>query len=489
MIALLLCASLVQDDPRPILEKLGVALKGTERPPWPRPPAGPLEVALVPPAREPGPHLVSFGIPFGPDWLGDDGDLRVLSEGREVAAFTRPLARWGIDGVRGSVRSALVQFEMAFPDGAPRKVAVAWDRPRGASRPAQAQGSKVLALLPPEWLSASLVAWQQVPARENRAAPWYDRHLLEQFPGSIPNHTTTSVEAHLFDRPGTAAKIYVRHGEEEHLRAALQAADFYLQHLGPDGFFDLKKGDHKYVYPEGLAILHFLTGDERYREGVERGLKAWGPYAGYAYKGRGFWTERHTGFGMLAFLHGYELSGEAKHLEQAKKYFEAVWAMQTKPLDGGPPDGAWVHTGESHGDGNGWTTSPWMSCFLTDAIWKYWMLSGDPRAPASLAMYAKFAERHAVTADGRGVWYMANSPGRGRSDNAESPPHNMEGAYLMALGHWLSGGADPSFAKKVETLWPPLMKDGANRPGRKFTWRFRETSMLVWFLENAGTVR
>jgi hypothetical protein len=30
------------------------------------------------------------------------------------------------------------------------------------------------------------------------------------------------------------------------------------------------------------------------------------------------------------------------------------------------------------------------------------------------------------------------------------------------------------------------MKDGANRPGRKFNWRFRQTPMLIWFLQNAG---
>jgi hypothetical protein len=31
-----------------------------------------------------------------------------------------------------------------------------------------------------------------------------------------------------------------------------------------------------------------------------------------------------------------------------------------------------------------------------------------------------------------------------------------------------------------------MMADDANRPGRRFTWRFRETSMLVWFLTEAG---
>ena len=42
---------------------------------------------------------------------------------------------------------------------------------------------------------------------------------------------------------------------------------------------------------------------------------------------------------------------------------------------------------------------------------------------------------------------------------------------------------------KIETLWPPIMEDGANAPARKFTWRFRETSMLVWFLTEAHARR
>jgi hypothetical protein len=185
---------------------------------------------------------------------------------------------------------------------------------------------------------------------------------------------------------------------------------------------------------------------------------------------------------MAAYLHAYELSGDPKLLAKAKRCFEAVYAMQVKPRDGKPPDGAWVHRAQDHGDGNGWTTSPWMSAFLTDSIWKYWMLTGDPRGPASLALYAKFTERHSILPNGTSTYYMANSPDRGRSIGGGGPEHNVEGVYLLALGHYLSGGADKSFLPKIATLWPPVMRDGANRPGRKFNWRFRETSTLVWLL-------
>jgi len=497
-------ALVCQADPKPILEKLGVVLKVTERPAAPKPAETSVPVTLLPQSEDASKAVVSFGVPFGPDVLSDDRALRVTGpDGQEIAVHTQPLAHWWIDGKKGTLRSVLIQFASPTGDKSPAKVTVSWNKPRTKSRDrltptAETQTiqsgdgfdfhcPKVLAVLPPEWLSASRVAWQQVPATENKAAPWFDQHLVEQFPASTKNIATKSVEAHLYDRPATYAKIYVRHGEEKYLSAALKANDFYLQNLGADGFFQLKKGDHKYVYSEGSAIMYLLTGDERYKEGVLRALKSWALWKRIEYKGQGFWTERHAGTGLAAYLHAYELTGDPSHLAMARRFFEAVYSLQVSPLDGKEPDGAWLHTSDSHGDGNGWTTSPWMSALLMDSVWKLWMITGEIRCTASLAMYAKFANTYAVTPDRKGVYYMANSPGRGKSEDAESPPHNMEACYVLALGYWLSGGTEKAYLDTINTLWPPLLKDGANSPGRKFNWRFRETSMLVWFLQNAGT--
>jgi hypothetical protein len=496
----------------PVVEKLGVALRVTERPAWPKPPGAAVTVTLRPMVEAPGTHVVSFGLPFGPGVIEDDRRIRVLGpDGQEVPVFTRPLVHWWIDRKQGTPRSVLVQFEMAFPDRSPRLVTLTWDRPRTRSRAAMVpvaetqvatrvefpaadrvamsyeyRRPKVLALLPPEWLCTSLVTWQQTPSRQNTVAPWYDRHLVEQFEGSLRQISAKGFDAHLFDRPATYVRVYARHGDERYLLAALQAGDFYIQRLGPDGFFDLKpEKDHKYVYTEGAALLYMLTGDERYRAAIDRALKAWESHMRIEYTGTGFWTERHHGFGMAAYLHAYEVTGEPKHLDTARRYFDAAFAMQIRPVDGKEPDGAWAHSSASHGEGSGWVTSPWMSAFLADSIWKYWMLAGDARCPASLALYASFLAKHAVAPDGKAVFYMASSPARGQSRNPEQGAHNMEGAYLLAMGYYLSGGTDEGLRGKIETLWPPIMEDGANAPARKFTWRFRETSMLVWFLTEA----
>ena len=87
-----------------------------------------------------------------------------------------------------------------------------------------------------------------------------------------------------------------------------------------------------------------------------------------------------------------------------------------------------------------------------------------------------------MTSDGTGVYYMAASPGIGESVNAENPPHHVEACYMLAMGYYLSGGQDQNLLAKCDVLWPLVIGDNANQPPRKFSWRFRNTSMLVWFL-------
>jgi hypothetical protein len=447
----------------------------------------------------PGTHVVSFGLPFPPGVLYDHTWIQVRDErGAMMPVFTQPLGQWQMSGQQGALRSVLVQFEVTFSDAQPRVVTLVWEETQIPSRQRKIpivetqfvredadvsyRCPKVLALLSPEWLCASWIAWQQVPASENTTAPWYDQHVQDQFAGSLAHINSDRFAPHLYDRPATYAKIYIRHGLREYLLAALKAGDVYVSHLGHDGSFGLKPDDVKYVYAEGLTLLYLLTGDDRFRDAALKAAERWTQWSRYRYTGEGFWTERHTAFGIAAFLSAYMLTGEGGWLNHAEMYFDSVYTMQSVPLDGKPPDGAWRHTAESHGDGIGWTTSPWMSALLCDSIWKYWMLTDDARASVSLAAYAKFIADYAITADGTGVYYMAASPGIGESVNAENPPHHVETCYILAMGFYLSGGQDQDLLAKYDVLWPLVMGDDANRPPRKFSWRFRNTSMLVWFL-------
>src|SRR5687768_1544098 len=218
---------------QPPLDKLGVSLKVTRRPAPPKPSTLAVAVTLTPQGDAAGSQIASFGVPFAPDVLQDDKRLRVTAAGPaggEIAVFTRPLAHWWIDGKKGSIRSVLVQIELTFQARQPQRVTVTWDAPRALHREREAPAAdtqfvrndggfdfhspRVLATLPPEWLCESLVAWQQVPARANKVAAWFDEHLMAQFPNSLKHLAAPSAGPHLYDRPATYAKIYVRHGGE-----------------------------------------------------------------------------------------------------------------------------------------------------------------------------------------------------------------------------------------------------------------------------------
>ncbi len=481
------------------INDLKVILKVHHRPDFPKPDTKRIPVTLVPEAG-PGTFVASFGLPFPPDVLYDHTYIRILDEhNHPIPIFTRPLAQWWLKDHPASLRSVLVQFEIAFADTLPRTFTLAWDETRAHVRQQEVPLSetqfirqdfdaaflcpKVLPIVPPDWLCQSGIALQQVAASQNSVALWYDQHLIEQFPGSLTHINASEFHAHLYDRPATYAKIYIRHGTREHLLAALKASAVYRSHLTPEGFFALKPGDYKYVYAEGSMLLYFLTGDESFKEAALHTLSSWNTWNRIQYSGEGFWTERHTAFGMSAYLSAYQLTGDERFLLQAKTYFDGVYKLQIAPLNNKPPDGAWRHTAESHGDGHGWTTSPWMSALLMDSIWTYWILTNDSRASRSMAMYAKFIAQHAITPDGKSLYYMAASAGNGQSVNPENPPHHVEACYMLALGYYLSGDRD-LFAK-YNHLWPLVMNDGANSPSRKFSWRFRNTAMLVWFLSHA----
>src|SRR5215218_488915 len=87
-------------------------------------PGRPLDVTLVGRADDLSKEVVSFGVPLPPGFLSDAGRVVVLDErGEEVAAATRSLEPWRLDGREGgSVRSLLVQFRSDFRTSRTKRV-------------------------------------------------------------------------------------------------------------------------------------------------------------------------------------------------------------------------------------------------------------------------------------------------------------------------------------------------------------------------------
>ena len=71
--------------------------------------------------------------------------------------------------------------------------------------------------------------------------------------------------------------------------AALQAVDYYIQHVSYSGLFVYAGDDLKYVLCEGPALAYMLTGDERYPAVIKQMTEAWQAHnSRLEYHGTGF---------------------------------------------------------------------------------------------------------------------------------------------------------------------------------------------------------
>src|SRR5205814_8263918 len=114
--------------------------------------------------------------------------------------------------------------------------------------------------------------------------------------------------------------------------------------------------DVKYAYSQNLALHYLLTGDDRYRESAEDmalGMSELWPDPGYA-GGSDFWTERHAGFGLLAYVWAMIVSDDqsADFRKLADTAVEAYLSMQTTYPPGYTEDDArcFAHTADAHGE-------------------------------------------------------------------------------------------------------------------------------------------
>jgi hypothetical protein len=76
---------------------------------------------------------------------------------------------------------------------------------------------------------------------------------------------------YLYDRPRALIQLYLLTGDEKWRTHAIDASQFYINHIGSDGYFTLiKKKDVKYLMPKGLQLYFQLTGDETAKNAITR---------------------------------------------------------------------------------------------------------------------------------------------------------------------------------------------------------------------------
>jgi hypothetical protein len=542
--------------------------------------SGSITVALYPTevVQSSSPVLVTFGVPFtrGSITAADLAKVRVLRAGQELPAHVEMLTPWrhamnsAIDGQ--SVRVALVQIHYAFSARYPvaESLTVSWgvttrgsdvanlEPPRSAwhlvttgtfAAADSVYEPDVYAVLPKDLLCAGVLRFPRMepfadsilPTRDDPSAMAPIQHWSgnrEQMYGqknffySIINeddsrdtaicHYKTDYEPWLFDRSSSMFALYFRSAFFKPLREAVRAAGFYCNHMKATGFFDLKDGDDaKYSYNECFAYTYWLTGDDRIKGKIATATLGFNGVRTRWTPTMNFWTERHSGFKLLANTIAFEVLGGAYRDSMLAVLNDLVWLQNGAggQVPAGRVDGGLYHYGAQHDwdwaeDTLG--ASPWMSMFVMDPMLRVYGLTETAEVGQFIRRMGGFFKASCIatsynSADGKKMdfpRYAVLFDGRdGQADEWSDVQHALEVGAGVAYGYYLSillGSPDTSLAAKAQSLYytyddqvngwirPAGPQSGlcAYRvsPWRKYNWEYRPSGGFSWAVaQSAGS--
>ncbi len=465
-------------------------------------------VHLVPQDGVTGAQRVNFAVPLAPGQLTDQSMVRVLDAGAEVPAYRRGLASYA----DGSLRSVQIQVDVMLSGEADVEVLLG-ESPTSADLeavpvedtlvdPSSELGPRVWALLPAAWLSGSGFAGPLLPeadVADQPSAAWaalcdYEANGLDTF---LTSGYESDRAVWLFDRGTALYRGYARRGDLGPLRSAYIETAMYRNLITGSGV-DTRNGvppdgaeDVKYAYSQNLALHYLLSGDDRFRESAENmalGMSALWPDPGYA-GGDDFWTERHAGFGLLAYVWAAIVSDDQADAFKALAD-EAVTAyleVQATYPPGYADQAArcFAHTGNAHGEGGDYFgCSPWMSAILADGLVQYARESAADRAAEveqSLIALGRIIAQRGIQPDGRPYYFMGVDTDQNMLE--EYDEHYGESAYLIAMSWALSGKSDDDLRAAADALVAALADNGSAPHIRSFNWQCRSSVAAPWYLQ------
>jgi hypothetical protein len=313
---------------------------------------------------------------------------------------------------------------------------------------------------------------------------------------------------YLYDRPRALIQLYLLTGDEKWRTHAIDASQFYINHIGADGYFTLvKKKDVKYLMPKGLQLYYQLTGDETAKNAIMRIYNAsldWSPN----YHNQGFWTERNQAAALDAAVSLFEMNQDARARQRIEQILAATVDMVDTPRNNWPNRGCPQHTFSSHeggADGSA-VCSPWMLALLADPIWRYQQLTGSAVATKLLQQFGEFILTEG-TYPGNGKFagqrlpkYLVVFDNRQMEDINpwNDVQHSCDVSALLAKALYVSESISVQGRDVFQALIKPC-KSKQNRlndnklywrarPERKFGWEYSTTSDLPW-LEQAIVLR
>jgi hypothetical protein len=487
---------------------------------------------------------VTFGLPFPPGMLRDAAQVHIVDEhGNALPAHVEPTLTWHFKD--GSIRAVRVQLHTEL-DGDSRTLRFTLGPPDSATKAdgwpyvdglvVNTDGVRVpgvLALLSPEWMSASLIAGPQQPA----ASPGpYDHFFATQFKWAEPLPRTEG-PSWLFDRTSTLFQQYVRTGREEYLAAASESYRYYMEHLrrvGAPGWplcgggwslGEVNVCDPKYVYVEPILLALGLTGDDSEHDDalIQRMIGSWdtggwnfpaGPYS----KPEQRFTEREAGLGLLATVSAYEITGDKGYLKRIDNRLGWLYQHQQHNPDGLGNDGSWrnswqVHEGDTYDpatDVRG--SSPWMTENIIDGLWHAWLVTADPRIPTMITGFGRYLEHYGwmdlktITdkekdwrnpcsgPNGQITWYWSSAHASNKQlidiENSEgwySDAHDVEMTLPVAAARYFE--TDPAQQRALDQRLSWLTgsysldcADNAKTP-RRFNWNNHGVGVVQWFMQ------
>jgi hypothetical protein len=467
-----------------------------------------VRVHLVPAQGVSGSQRVNFAVPLQPGQLSDASSVRVLQGDQELGSARRGLAAYA----DGSLRSVQIQVELSVSGESDLEVRLGEASTAEALPPVPVestlvdpngeQGPRVWAVLPAAWLGGSGFAGPLVPEADVASKPsaaWaslcdYERWNTQAF---LESGYESDRAVWLFDRGTALYRGYARRGELGPLRDAYVETSMYRNRITgtgtqtrngvpPDGADDVK-----YAYSQNMALHYLLTGDDRYRESAEEialGMSELWSDPGYS-GGSDFWTERHAGFGLLAYVWAMIVSDDkaADFRQLADEAVDAYLDMQ-KTYPAGYTDTAarcFAHTADAHGEGGEYFgCSPWMSAILGDGLDQYARESDATRSDAvktSLIELGRIIAQRGIQPDGRPFYFM----GVGNDENMleEYDEHYGESAYLIGMAWSYSGKSDAGLRSAADALLEKLGSDGTAPHVRSFNWQCRSAVQAPSFLE------
>ncbi|MCC7245657.1 MAG: T9SS type A sorting domain-containing protein [Saprospiraceae bacterium] len=346
----------------------------------------------------------------------------------------------------------------------------------------------------------------------------------------------TDFEPWLYDRSAAMFVAYFRSGWIYELRQGVRNAQFYWNHLYKPGItpnvalgvFDLKIPDPAgyiggngamYSYAECLAYEAWLTGDTQLTSAIDWVVAAhenqseslhWSPTLGE-------WTERHTGFRLLANIVGYEFTGNTIYRDSMLSYISAYVAHQNGASGNIPAScipGGLYHYGSQHGDGSpdALTASSWMSVISADAMIRAYACTERSDIVNFIHQMGYFLQSAVKSDDGHQYDtyccalsypdYMMRCDGSSDERDGSEVEHALETATLSAWAAYfsaLNNMPDTALAGLAHRLYftyeqgvdfwtrptGPTAGKAAYRvnPPRKYAWEYRPSGSLSWLLE------